>query len=159
VWSHVASYASHLTPHTPYPFLTLVRSQSFALYSGGRDKAVHEWQGSAWHSSTADGLAFAGNILPPSCGDVVLALAASSSSSSSSSTVVAGSKNGCIQTWRAGKAEGSTSLQRGAVNAVQVRQRTRWQPLALTRGSWWAAATCWRGVRMDASSRCVMCDV
>jgi hypothetical protein len=48
---------------------------------------------------------------------VVLALAACSSSS----TVVAGSKNGCIQTWRGGRSDGSTSIARGQINAVQVR--------------------------------------
>jgi hypothetical protein len=90
------------------------------LYSGGRDKAVHEWQGSSWTGGAADGLVFAGSVLQPSCGDVVLALAANSEGSSSSSTVVAGSKNGCIMTWRGGKADCSTSIAHGQINAVQV---------------------------------------
>ena len=82
---------------------------------------MHEWRGTAWQSGLGDGLTFAGNVLPPSCGDVVLALAACSSSSSSSTTVVAGSKNGCIQTWRGGRSDGSTSIARGQINALQVR--------------------------------------
>ncbi len=90
---------------------------AFTLYSGGRDKAVHEWQGATWQAGMGDGLVFAGNVLQPSCGDVVLALAAHSECSGS---LVAGSKNGTLQTWRAGKADGSTSIAHGQINAVQV---------------------------------------
>jgi hypothetical protein len=90
---------------------------TFTLYSGGRDKAVHEWQGATWQAGMGDGLVFAGNVLQPSCGDVVLALAAHSECSGS---LVAGSKNGTLQTWRAGKADGSTNIAHGQINAVQV---------------------------------------
>ncbi len=111
--SHVTRHTSHVTHHTSH--VTRHVSQAFTLYSGGRDKAVHEWQGAAWTSASGDTLTFAGNLLPPPCSDVVTALAACSGG-----RVVAGSKNGCIQTWREGKAEGSTSIAHGCVNAVQV---------------------------------------
>jgi len=117
--SHVMRHASHVTRHTS-------RRQSYSLYSGGRDKAVHHWQGTSWGGGGAEGLVFSGNALPPPCGDVVVALAAHydcNSSSSSSSTVVAGTKHGCIQTWRGGRGEGSTSIGHGQVNALQVRPR------------------------------------
>jgi hypothetical protein len=98
--------------------VTLCLRHTFALYSGGRDKAVHEWRSAAWHAGAGEGLVFAGNALPPSCGDVVLSLAAHGDSG----TVVAGAKNGCVQTWRGGKADGSSSIGHGHINAVQVRQ-------------------------------------
>ncbi len=131
-----------------------VDRRAFALYSGGRDKAVHEWQGSTWQAGTGDGLVFAGNVLPPPCGDVVLALAAHSGSSSSSGTVVAGCKNGSVQAWRGGAAATSTSVGHGQINALQVRQ-----PAAAActgthlRCSCLAATTCWWAVPTDASSR------
>ncbi len=127
--------------------------QSFTLYSGGRDKAVHEWRGSAWQAPVGDGLVFAGNVLPPSCGDVVLALAAHGDSG----TVVAGSKSGCVQAWRGGRADGSSSVGHGQVNALQVRRSAAAVDCTGTGTylccSCLAATTCWRAAPTDASSR------
>jgi hypothetical protein len=123
---------------------------AFTLYSGGRDKAVHEWRGAAWNAGAGEGLVFAGNALPPSCGDVVLALAASRESGA----VVAGSKNGCVQAWMGGRANGSTNVNHGQVNALQVRQ-----PAAIAcigtymRCSCLAAAMCWWAAQTVALSR------
>ena len=125
---------------------------AFALYSGGRDKAVHEWQGSAWQGGAGDGLVFAGNVLPPPCGDVVLALAAHSGGSG---TVVAGSKNGCVQAWRGGAAATSNSVGHGQINALQVRQPAAAAACTGThvRRSCLAATTCWWAAPTEASSR------